>query len=235
MRDIMEQWWELVFFSDTGAYRSSPQSTVLVLLLAFLIGQWIGWVYIWTYKALSYSQSFSASLVVLPVIVAVMMKLMSGSMLIAFGLLAVFAVVRFRNVLKDTRDTTYVLWAIVEGMAVGTLQPSTAVLSTIVIGGIMLYLRFTQFGSRQNYDLVVNLCYVGDPTAHQELVPTVLSRHAIRSQLANSRASDADRFDLSYRVLLRDPSRLRELQSELESTRGVESVSMYLREDESEV
>ncbi len=231
----MQQWWDLLLYSDAAPIHSTPRSTILALLLAFLIGQLIGWVYMWTHKVLSYSQSFTASLVILPVLVALMMKLMSGSMLIAFGLLAVFAVVRFRNVLKDTRDTTYVLWAIVEGMAVGTLQPSTAVVAAGIIAAIMIYLRVTQFGSRQNYDVVVNICFVGDPRSHEGIIPPILSRHALNSQLATTRTLDVDRIDMSYRVVLRDPTRARELQAELESAGGVENVSVFVREDESEV
>ena len=58
-----------------------------------------------------------------------MMMLMTGGLIVAFGLLAVFAVVRFRNVLKDTRDTSYILWAILQGLAVGTFKFSTAVIA----------------------------------------------------------------------------------------------------------
>ena len=111
----MLNWFELLRYGDPST--SAPIETVLLsLLVAFVVGQLIGWVYMATHTTPSYSSSFVASLVVLPVTVALMMILMAGSLMIAFGLLAVFAVVRFRNVLKDTRDTTYILWAIVEGM-----------------------------------------------------------------------------------------------------------------------
>ena len=79
----------------------------------------IGWLYQVTHRTMSYSQTFVSSLVVMPPLVALMMHLMAGNMVIAFGLLAVFAIVRFRNVLKDTRDTTFILWAIIEGVSVG--------------------------------------------------------------------------------------------------------------------
>src|SRR5262245_58485905 len=115
-------------------------TVVLSLLMGFVLGQIIGWVYMATHTTPSYSSSFVASLVVLPVIVALMMILMSGSIMIAFGLLAVFAVVRFRNVLKDTRDTTYILWAIVEGMAAGTFRYSTALVGAGCVVLVMIYL-----------------------------------------------------------------------------------------------
>ena len=158
-----------------------------------------------------------------------MMMLMAGSVFIAFGLLAVFAVVRFRNVLKDTRDTSYVLWAIVEGMAVGTRQESTAVIGALVVIGISVYLRVTQFGSRQRYDVVLNLLCAADAN-----LTTVLKRHSRKMQLAASRKV-GDGIDMSYRLQLRDPTRSHDLQTELESTEGVQRVSLFMREDESEV
>ena len=154
----MNEWFDLLLNSDPGAgFTRSPQQTLFVLLLAFALGQVIGWIYMWTHRVLSYSQTFTASLVVLPVLVALMMLLMSGSMVIAFGLLAVFAVVRFRNVLKDTRDTAFVLWAIIEGMSAGTLNYSTALIGLVIVSLVMLYLQITAFGARHHYDAIVNL------------------------------------------------------------------------------
>lgn len=232
----MNHWFDLLFYGDYGAASGGPEAVVFILLLAFLVGQVIGWVYMWTHKVLSYSQTFVASLVILPVLVALMMSLMTGSMFIAFGLLAVFAVVRFRNVLKDTRDTTFVLWGIVQGMAVGTQRFSTALTSLLVISLVLLYLRMTAFGSRQRYDVVLQLLWVGGDavTGIQGLLP-ILRKHSSRVQLATTRKLPDEGVDLSYRLLLRDPTRSDELQTELENVPEVERVSLFVREDESEV
>ena len=225
---MSQDWVNLLLYSDYDA-AGSPEQALFLLMLAFVIGQVIGWTYMWTHKVLSYSQTFTASLVVLPVLVALMMMLMAGSMVIAFGLLAVFAVVRFRNVLKDTRDTCYVLWAIVEGMAVGTKQETTALIGVVIVAVISMYLRVTQFGSRQRYDVVLNLLCAADANLNP-----VLKRHSRKMQLAASRKVGTD-VDMSYRLQLRDPTRSHELQSELENTQGVQRVSLFMREDESEV
>jgi hypothetical protein len=218
----------LLLYSDYDSV-GSPESILFLLMLAFVLGQIVGATYMATHRVLSYSQTFTASLVVLPVLVALMMMLMSGSVYIAFGLLAVFAVVRFRNVLKDTRDTYFVMWAIVEGMAVGTRQESTAVIGAVVVLLISFYLRLTQFGIRQRYDVVLNLLCAADVNLNP-----VLKRHSRRVQLAASRKV-GDSMDMSYRLQLRDPSRSHELQSELEEVQGVQRVSLFMREDESEV
>jgi hypothetical protein len=154
---------------------------------------------------------------------------------VAFGLLAVFAVVRFRNVLKDTRDTIFVLWAIVEGMAAGTGRALLAVIGLLVISAIIVYLAVTQYGSRRRYDTVVSLFCVGASSKVAELVEAVLGRHCLSTQLASIQELSQDNFDMSYRLTLRDPSRRGELEAELRGLDQVQRVSLFAHDDESEV
>lgn len=215
----------------------SPDGRALafMLLLAFTSGLFIGFVYMWTHEALSYSRTFVGALAVLPSIVAMLMAAMSGSLLVAFGLLAVFGVVRFRNVLKDTRDTSFILWVIVEGLAVGTGRFSVAVIAAAGIGSIFLVLRFLLFGLRNRYDAVLNLRVTGDVVGRLGALRQVLKRHATRLDLASERRSTKEGTDLSYRLLLRDVSRSSELQAELSGTEGFENVSVYFHDDEAEI
>ena len=230
----MSDFFDLLLYGDMAASMGQPMLVIMVMLMAFCVGQVIGWVYIFTHASLSYSRSFVASLVVIPVIVSLVMVLMAGNIVVAFGLLAVFAVIRFRNVLKDTRDTTFVLWAIIQGMAVGTLRISTALVGCGVVALVFLYLRFTSFGIRHRYDVVLNLHWIGSEEA-AGVVRRLLRRHSVRVKLASQRDVGEEGMDLSYRLLLRDPNRSRELLHELQETQGVATASLYHREDESEI
>ena len=114
-----------------GDYGSAPTNwpvVVLGLLLAFACGHVIAWVYIFTHSGLSYSRSFVNALVMMPVIVSLVMSVLSNNLITAFGMMAVFAIVRFRNILRDTLDTTYVLTVIVIGMAAGSQKFASAVI-----------------------------------------------------------------------------------------------------------
>jgi Domain of unknown function (DUF4956) len=209
-------------------------AALLVLLMAFVVGHIVSWVYMFTHSGMSYSQMFTASLLVMPVLVALVMVLMASNVLIALGLLAVFAMIRFRNVLKDTRDTTFVLWAIAEGVACGTLRFGIAVIAAVTLSLIFIYLRSTSFGGRHRYDVILSLEWAGGGDSFGALKP-VLRRHSLRANLASQHDLDATKMDLSYRLLLRDPSRSRELLQELEKTEGVARVSLFHRSDEAEV
>lgn len=231
----MNESLRFLFDGDAGLSGVDGQTTLFVLLLAFVIGQFVGWIYMWTHRGLSYSQTFVSSLVIIPVIVSVMMLLMSGSIVVAFGLLAVFAVVRFRNVLKDTRDTTYVLWAIMQGLAVGTQRYSTAVVGALGITAVLLYLRMTGFGSRQRYDAILTLQVLGDLSAAMTTLRDTLHRHSARVRLLSEQTQQSGVTDLSYCLLMRDPSRQHELRSVLEESPCFENISLSIREDESEI
>jgi hypothetical protein len=211
------------------------RTVVFMLLLAFTTGMFIGFVYMWTHEALSYSRTFVGALAVMPVIVSMLMASMSGSLLVAFGLLAVFGVVRFRNVLKDTRDTSFILWVIMEGLAIGTSRFSVAVLSAAGIGASFLVLRVMNFGVRNRYDAVLSLRITGDVPARMLVLKSALKRHAMRLDLASERRSTTEGTDLSYRLLLRDTARSSELQAELARIEGLQNVSVYMHEDEAEI
>ena len=228
-------WWFDTLLQNDQPPTSDIQSMLFVFLLAFVMGQIIGWVYQRTHRGLSYSQSFTASMVVLPVLVAMMMLLMADNMTIAFGLLAVFAVVRFRNVLKDTRDTVFVLWSIVEGMAVGTGRSSLAFVGCVFVAAVMFYLAITRYGSRSGFDTIVNLMISGEAEKINESIDRVFQRHCLSRQLASIQEVTPGNLDASYRLTLRDPSRRVDLESELRGLASIQSVSVFTHDNESEV
>src|SRR4051794_13994654 len=199
-----------------GGAVGGVQTALLVLLMAFVVGHVVSWVYMWTHSGMSYSQMFASSLLVMPVLVALVMVLMASNVLIALGLLAVFSMIRFRNVLKDTRDTTFVLWAISEGVACGTLRFGIAVTACVTLALIMVSLRVTSFGGRHRYDVILSVEWAGNGDSMGTLKP-ILRRHSLRANLASQHDLEADKVDISYRLLLRDPTRSRELLSELQA------------------
>ena len=215
----------------------TPDPLVILLMigLAFVVGMFIGFVYMWTHEALSYSRTYVSALAVMPLIVAMLMIAMAGNLFVAFGLLGIFGVVRFRNVLKDTRDTSFILWSIMEGVAVGTMRFSTAALAAIGIAAAFLCLRLMDFGTRRRYDAVLSLRVTGDVGARLQALKSILQRHARRLDLASERRTGPEGTDLSYRLLLRDVSRSHELQTELAGAEGFTNISVYMHEDEAEI
>jgi uncharacterized membrane protein YhiD involved in acid resistance len=228
----MREW---LILGDATPFPTDLNTLVLGLLLAFLCGQVIGWVYMHTHTGLSYSRTFVSSLIILPMTVAMAMTVLDNNLVSAFSLMAVFAIVRFRNIVRDTLDTVYILSLIVVGMACGTQKFATAVVGTLLATLVLIYLWYTSFGSRQRYDMILNLHRTGTAA---ELGPLqgLLDRHARRVHCASQRTSQGgEGVDLSYRLLLRDPARSDLLLEELRADAAVTRVTTMKMDEESEV
>ncbi len=120
-------------------------------------------------------------------------------------------------------------------MAAGTQKFASAAVGCGFISVTMIYLWYTSYGSRQRYDLVLNLHWDRTPTEMSEL-DRVLRRHAWKTLLASQRAGDGEAgADLCYRLLLRNTGRLGELLAELREIKGVSHVTTMAAEDESEI
>ena len=232
---MLDSIFDAFLHGDYGIAPTNFPAMALGLLLAFAMGHIIAWVYMLTHSGLSYSRSFVNALVIMPVIVSIVMSVLANSIVTAFGMMAVFAIVRFRNILRDTLDTTYVLTVLVIGLACGSQKFTTAVIGCSLISIAMLYLWTTSFGSRHRYDLIVNLHWAR-PLMELPDLSRALNRHSRRTLCASQRSHEGyEGTDLSYRLLLRDPKRMEEMLTELRATNGVSRVTSMQAEDQSEV
>lgn len=220
---------------DYGLTPTNYATLAIGLLLAFASGHAVAWTYMFTHTGLSYSRSYVNTLILMPVIVALVMMILANNLVVAFGLMAIFAMVRFRSILRDTLDTAYVLAVIVIGLACGTLKFTSAIIGCLATLAIMFYFWATAFGTRHHYDLILNIQWVG-PAGELAQLRQLLERHSRSLQCASQRSNEGYQgMDLSYRLLLRDPERVQDLLEELRALAGVSRVSSVSAGDESEL
>ena len=213
----------------------SLQVAILALLLAFVLGQVIAWTYIWTHSGLSYSRSFTQSLVLMTLVVSLVMFVIGNNIITAFGLLGALALIRFRNVLKDTRDTVFVFMSLVVGMAVGSQRFLIAILGTLAMLVVVLYLSATSFGTLGRYDGYLTL-RLGSPGGSGSDFREQLQRFCRTiKQVSTRQTGDEAGAEFIYQVGLRDRERTSELLAELQRIEGVQHVSLVMRSELSEV
>ncbi|HIJ65947.1 MAG TPA: DUF4956 domain-containing protein [Candidatus Hydrogenedentes bacterium] len=217
-----------------GPTALSLEDAALALVLAFVLGQLAAWTYVYTHTGLSYSRTFVQSIVLLTLIIALGMMVIGTSLVIAFGLIGALAVIRFRNILKDTRDTAFVFWALVTGMASGTQKYGLAITGTVLLCGIVLYLHWTSFGSRHSSDGFVRF-RVREGEGGLGALHAVLKRHCRSSQLMSQRFHQTGATEMAYRLTMRDPLRAENLVAELQRMEGVSNVTFVLHEEQTEV
>jgi hypothetical protein len=220
---------------DYGVAPTDYAALCIALLLAFACGHAIAWMYMLTHSGLSYSRSYVNTLILMPVIVALVMMVLANNLVLAFGLMAIFAMVRFRSILRDTLDTAYVLAVIVMGLACGTSKFTSAIIGCLATLAIMLYFWTTAFGTRHRYNFIVNIHWTRPAQEIAEL-RRLLDRHSRALQCTSQRSGEGyPGVDVSYRLLLRDPARKQDLLEELKNLTGVARVTSLDAGDESEL
>lgn len=231
----MEQLW---YFIDGGPARGSiftPQSVLLSLLLAFVLGQVLAWVYYGTHNGLSYSRSFVQALILITVVVAMVMAVIGNSFVTAVGLMGALAIIRFRNIVKDTRDIAFIFCALVIGMAAGSQRYAIAIAGATVLCAIAIYLHLTSFGSHRPQNAFLRFDLAGAIGAGHPALG-ILKRFCTSFMLISSQDNGlGDTTEYSYQLMIRNYSCNEEMVSTLENVDGVSCVSLTMQEELLEV
>jgi hypothetical protein len=226
----MDRWWQLIEETPLGGTSFGPQAVLLALLLAFVLGQVIAWVYYMTHSGLSYSRSYVQSLILITVVIAMVMTVIGNNIITAVGLMGALAIVRFRNVLKDTRDIVFIFSSLVIGMACGSHRYMTAILGTVILGAIAIYLHFTDFGSHEPHNGFLRFSLRG-PIGTDHPVPGILRRFCGNFTMISAQDSGfGGPAEYAYQIMVKNTAMNEEFVAELEKVDGMESINLTMQE-----
>ena len=214
----------------------SPVDIVLSLLLAFWLGQLIAWVYYATHSGLSYSRSFVQSLIMITVVLSMVMTIIGNNIITAVGLMGALAIVRFRNIIKDTRDIAFIFMALVVGMATGSQRYMTAMVGTGILCLIAVYLYITGFGTHQPHNGFLRFSVRGH-IGPDHPIPAILKRFCGTFTLISAQDSGfgTAEVEYAYQLMIRNAARNAEMLSKLKEVEGVENISLTMQEQLLEV
>ncbi|MFF5078227.1 DUF4956 domain-containing protein [Actinoplanes sp. NPDC000266] len=127
----------------------------IALLLSFVLSTMIAWVYRFTHRNVSYSQSYVQTLIILGMLISLIMLVVGSNIARAFALVGALSVVRFRNAIKETRDVGFIFLVMGVGMAAGTRFYTLAVVAAVTISLIIVVMfRFNWFAANVQRQVV---------------------------------------------------------------------------------
>ncbi len=217
----------LNFGGTTASATAFGASSVLInIALTFLLTLIIALVYRKTHKGLSYSQSFVFTLILLGVLVCIVMMVIGNSVARAFGAIGAFSLIRFRTAVKDTKDTAFVFFAVVTGMAVGTMNYAIAILGVILISVIILILTKINFGSIRKYDYI--LTFLGDADkATDKTTKPIFSKYLKAFNLLNVSAKEHGKvLELTFNARFFNEGEKEEFIRGLDAVDGVSEINL---------
>ena len=114
-------------------------SVFLISLGAMMLALPVAWVYTFT-RRLRYDPSLVHSVIILPLVVAGVVVIVKDSVALAFSLAGIVGIVRFRNTLKDPKDTVYIFLALGIGLAAGVQALDIALVLSFMFNFVVLIL-----------------------------------------------------------------------------------------------
>ena len=202
-----------------------PSEIIVNLIISFILGIIISLVYKKTHKGLSYSQSFLVTNIFVCVIVCMVIMIIGNSLARAFALVGALSIIRFRTVVKDTKDTAYIFWSLAAGMACGTGSYFLALAGTIIISGIAFILFFTNFGSIIKSEFILQFRTVAGDNKVTSEYNKIISNYAKSSTLLHSEASgDGKTIKISFDIVMKEDMQQDELISKISNISGLSEV-----------
>jgi hypothetical protein len=209
------------------------QEVAIRLGYAALLGIAVATVYFLTQrKKRAESASFVSTLVLLTVLLAMVSMVIGDDIARAFSLVGALSIVRFRTVVEDTRDTAFVIFAVIAGMAAGAEAYIVPAVSIPLIGVVAWALaEWGRAGGTRGAaptsgsppgKLVVRMGLGFDPAG---ALATVLEEHLHHVRLVSvATAKQGAAIDMTYTVYLKPEANPVALIAAVNKVDGVQNV-----------
>lgn len=197
---------------------------LLRLTAAFALGCVAAGVYRLTTRD-SRTAGLLGTLVLMSVLMAVLTIVIGNSLARAFSLVGSMAVIRFRSVVEDTRDTAFVMLAVVSGMACGSGYALAAVAAIpLVLLGSWLFRPRLEPAAEARQLLVLRL---GTASGAEQKVQALLKERGLNCRLAGlETVRGGAALDVRYVIASLAANAALDLVTELNRIDGVQGVEL---------
>jgi hypothetical protein len=171
------------------------------------------------------TESFATAIVLLSVLVAMTTMVIGDSVARAFSLVGALAIVRFRTNVEDTRDTAFVIFAVVAGMASG-VGNWMLLLAGVPVVAVLALLRPRAPDAAPAAPEIPLLVRIGTGDDPKALDGPLDARLASRRLLKTATARQGAAIELTWSVRMKDGGEALDLVAALNGVKGVQHVEL---------
>lgn len=222
---------ETLFGSSAAAADISLATVLLAIGVSVAIGILISVTYMKTSGRRGHSRNFAQTLVLTPAVVAAIILLIGSNIARAFSLAGAFAIIRFRSVPGDPKDTAYVLFTMATGLASGAGYFGYAVLFAVLLCAVMFLLHVTGFGARKTSARVLKIT-VPEDLDYEGAFDEVLARYTTGWELRKVKTADLGSVaELVYAVKMDERTNRKEFVDALRCRNGNLNIALSMGEE----
>jgi len=207
----------------------TTEEIILHILSSVIISIAVYVSYWYTHIGTAYSKKFNVSLVTLTVLTATVMTVIGNNIALSLGMVGALSIVRFRTAIKDSRDTTYIFWAIVIGICCGVGDYLVAGVGSAAVFIVLLIL-----GRVRNENRIL-LIIRGGRSSEMDIEGVVFeyfNRKAMLKVKNTTEESIEIIFELSRKTYERSYKKDKGIIEKLYDLKNVEYVNIVVQSDE---
>ncbi len=213
----------------------SLQAALFALIAAFLLGQAVAAVYVWTYRGMSYTRSYVHTIALGAVVGCMIMLATSTNLAAGLGVAGSLSALRLRIALRDPRDMIFIFAGMAVGVACGLHAFAVAVAGTITFCLAIGALTLVEFGQRQAFEGLLRFYAKPDPSTDLAIGRT-LDKYAGRFALTTMReVRQGAAMEYAYHLRTRRAGDRIHLVHALEAIEGIEGVTLHYQDAAQEI
>lgn len=219
-------------FSSVLADSLNLTSMLTVTAGALLLGFAISLLYIKTHKHSGYAPSFAVTLVMLPIIIAIIILLIGDNVARAFSLAGAFTIIRFRSAPADPKDITYIFFTLAVGLALGLGYIGYSVLFTLILAVVIGFMESFKYACPKNDHMILKVT-VPEDLNYQNLITDILEEYTVNHKLKKVKTADFGAlFETVYYIELKKDCDQKAMIDKIRARNGNLNVQLLFREYE---
>ena len=186
---------------------------------ALLLGLVVALTYMYNTR---FTKSFVVTLALLPAIICVIIIMVNGSIGTGIAVAGAFSLVRFRSVPGTAREICAIFMAMASGLIAGTGYIGIAAVFTAVMCLAFMILNKLDFGTKRNAGKYKTFrIMVPEDLDYTAIFDDVFAEFTSSNELVQVKTTNmGSMFRLTYDVILKDPSREKEMIDRIRCRNG---------------
>jgi len=212
----------------------TPGQVGLSFLLAFSLAFIWATVYRKTHSGVAYTRSFFLTLLLMAPIVTMVMMAIGSNVALSLGLVGSLSIIRFRTVIKDTKDMVFLFLSISIGLCCGANAWMVAIIGTVATSLIALGMSKIGHAGAGSADYIL-IFRSNQKEPWNALSPVAQDLIAWKQLRGVSDVGDGSEFEFTYNVRLAAKAAPERVVGEFAKGGAIRQVTMITPENHLEL
>lgn len=213
---------------DTTASLASVPDTMIAMGLALIYGLIISLCYLKTNRSPNPQQAFAVTLIMLPVILAIIILFVGNDVARAFSLAGTASIIRFRSAPGEPKDIGFIFFALAAGLSCGVGLYLAGFLFTIFLAAAVLFLDMIRFGQKKHPAQILKIT-IPEDLNYRDAFTDILESNTDQYLLKRVKTTElGSLFEVDYQIVLSEDTDEKSFLDELRCQNGNLSIVLSM-------